>query len=75
MAAMALSLGITQLPVQAWAQDSDDDAHVIGNDSHRSQPGVVARETPNDGAAQADAPAETADSEAPAAGGGGMARL
>ncbi|MBQ9817153.1 MAG: type II secretion system secretin GspD [Proteobacteria bacterium] len=71
MAAMALSLGLTQLPAQAWAQDSDDDAHVIGNDSHRSQPGVVARETPNDGAAQADAPAETADSEAPAAGGGG----
>ncbi len=49
MAAMALSAGLLemQLPATAFAQD-DDDAQVVGNDSRRSQPGVVKRNAPKD---------------------------
>ena len=49
MAAMALSAGllVMQLPATALAQDADDD-QVVGNDSRRSQPGVVKRNAPKD---------------------------
>ena len=68
MAAMALSLGLSCICGQAWAQDSDGQA---ANDSKRSQPGVITREAPKnnaDAAVPSGSPANGAAPEGPTVG-------
>ena len=62
MAAMALSLGLSCICGQAWAQDSDGQA---ANDSKRSQPGVITREAPKNNADAADPSGSPANGAAP----------
>ncbi len=66
MAAMVLSAGLLQmhLPSLALAQD-DGDTQVVGNDSRRSQPGVVKRDAPKEDASgdDADSPAAPASNQ------------
>ncbi|MBO4349464.1 MAG: type II secretion system secretin GspD, partial [Proteobacteria bacterium] len=62
MAAMVLSAGLMQVPMDAWAQDSED-GQVVESDARRSQPGVVSRKSPSE--AEPSQAGDDAEPEAP----------